>query len=264
VTEFFNTTSLPVGHGFSLTGSGTTFACYSFEPKANLPIKVIVLDDTCKTTGDGGPTFYGDGWIDADRLAWLTAQLQAGQDAGQLMILACHIPINPQKDLFDTTPTPQFYSGSLKSDTEMVTFLQNYPNLLMVMSGHRHLNVVTPHPSTDPLHPENGFWMVETSSIRDFPQQIRHFDIRRNSDNSISIMATCVDPICRAGSVEAKSRAYAIGAARVYGNLDNDDITAHTYNAELFKFLTPAMQTKIAGYGEPLTRSIPKAVVAAN
>ena len=76
----------------------------------NMPIKVIVLDDTCKLIGpSGGPLYYGGGWMDAARYAWLTNELQMGQDADQLMILACHIPIWPQADLFDTTNISSFY-----------------------------------------------------------------------------------------------------------------------------------------------------------
>ncbi len=44
--EFFNTTSNPAGHGFSRGNIDNDFACYSFEPKSDIPIKVIVLDDT--------------------------------------------------------------------------------------------------------------------------------------------------------------------------------------------------------------------------
>ncbi|MBK9674518.1 MAG: hypothetical protein IPO82_04510 [Betaproteobacteria bacterium] len=46
--EFFTTTSTPVGHGFTQTNLDRDFASYSFRPKAGLPIKVIVLDDTMK------------------------------------------------------------------------------------------------------------------------------------------------------------------------------------------------------------------------
>jgi hypothetical protein len=44
--EFFNTTSIPVGHGFNLADAEKGFACYSFIPKSDIPIKVIVLDNT--------------------------------------------------------------------------------------------------------------------------------------------------------------------------------------------------------------------------
>ena len=46
IREFFDTTSSPSGHGFSSNAAGSTAACYSFLPQADLPLKVIVLDDT--------------------------------------------------------------------------------------------------------------------------------------------------------------------------------------------------------------------------
>ena len=67
------------------------FACYSFVPKSDIPIKVIVLDDTVK--GPGQPN-YAAGCLDQPRLDWLTTELQAGQDNNQLMIIAAHIPFN--------------------------------------------------------------------------------------------------------------------------------------------------------------------------
>jgi hypothetical protein len=93
-----------------------------------------------------------------------------------------------------------------------------------------------------------------TRSLRDFPQQFRTFDIRRNSDNTISIIVTNVDPAVRAESPAAKSRGYAIGAARIFGATDAiiADTTSHAYNAELVKQLTPEMQAKIATYGSPI------------
>ncbi|MBI5382872.1 MAG: TIGR03768 family metallophosphoesterase [Opitutae bacterium] len=255
VGEFFNTTSLPVGHGFTRNGTGSTAACYTFEPKSNLPLKVIVLDDTCKTYNPaGGPAYYGGGWIDAARLAWLTGELQKGQDAGQLMIIAAHIPIKPQKDLFDTTSSPQFQPDSAQSDTELIATLNKYPNLLMLMAGHRHINAVTPQPSPDPAHPEYGFWEVETASLRDFPRQFRTIELRRNADNTISILATNVDPQVEAGTPAADSLGYAIGAGRVFGNIALNDATSHAYNVELIKPLSPAMQAKIASYGTPLSQ----------
>jgi metallophosphoesterase (TIGR03768 family) len=267
MSEFFNTASFPKGHGFKRTNIESNSACYTFEPMKNMPIKVIVLDDTCKSIRpSGGAMYYGGGWIDAARYAWLTNELQMGQDAGQLMILACHIPINPQADLFDTNSAhQQFYvtpknqtnaqfSGD-KTEAQMIATLHHYPNLILLMAGHRHLNTVTPQPSPDPAHPEYGFWEVETPSLRDFPQQFRTWEILRNSDNTISIVTTDVDPQVEDGSLASDSRGYAIGAARVFGGTNTwADTTSHAYNAELVKQLSPAMQTKITGYGAPATK----------
>jgi metallophosphoesterase (TIGR03768 family) len=254
--EFFNSTSSPKGHGFTQSNLDDDFACYTFEPKADLPLKVIVLDDTAKLNIPSvGQEYYAKGAIDQKRFDWLVNELQKGQDAGQLMIVATHIPINPQRGLFNAIKVKLFaaFPFSLKTDEELIATLHNYPNLILLIAGHAHRNVVTPQPSPDPAHPENGFWEVETPSLRDFPQQFRTFDIRRNSDNTVSIVATSVDPASAEGSPAAKSRGYTIGAFRVFSGIPTlNDTTSRVYNVELVKQLTPAMQTKIAPSGSPL------------
>ncbi|HET6497314.1 MAG TPA: TIGR03768 family metallophosphoesterase, partial [Thermoleophilia bacterium] len=46
MSEFFTTSSNPRGHGFDEADVAAGFACYTFEPKAVVPIRVLVLDDT--------------------------------------------------------------------------------------------------------------------------------------------------------------------------------------------------------------------------
>lgn len=250
--EFFKTTSKPVGHGFSQSNLDNDFACYSFEPKSDIPIKVIVLDNTDKRNEALTAAIYvGSGGLDQVRLDWLENELQKGQDEDKLMIIAAHIPIKPQKSLTDTTPTYAFYDHDLEDS--LLATLHSYPNLILWIAGHRHLNTVTPRPDPDGI-PERSFWEVETASLRDFPQQFRTFDIRRNSDNTISIIITNVDPAVVRDSPAAKSRGYAIGAARIFGATPDilADTSSGAYNAELVKQLSPAMQAKIANYGSPL------------
>jgi hypothetical protein len=196
--------------------------------------------------------YAGEGWMDAARLAWLTNELQMGQNSSQLMILACHIPINPQADIGNANPVGQFFAPNYQTETNLIATLHNYPNLILLMAGHRHLNVVTPQPSPDTNHPEYGFWEVETTSLRDFPRQFRTWEILRNSDNTISILTTDVDPVVEDGSVAAKSLDYAVGNFRISGKGALDDTSSQTYNAELVKTLSPAMQTVISAYGGPL------------
>jgi len=166
------------------------------------------------------------------------------------MILACHIPILPQTSATNTSRSITFYDTA--SESNLVATLHNYPNLLLVMAGHRHQNVVTPFPSPDPDQPERGFWEVETVSLRDFPQQLCAWEILRNSDNSISILMTNVDPVLEENSPAWNSRTYGIAAERIFGRLALDDTSSRTYNVELVKQLSPAMQAKIAGIGELL------------
>jgi hypothetical protein len=177
----------------------------------------------------------------------LVNELDAGQAAGQLMIIAAHIPLA----LIGYSSDNSVYSP-ISSET-LLTKLSSYPNLILWLSGHRHLNVVTPHPSIDPNYsnPEYGFWEVETSSLRDWPQQFRTFEIVRNSDNTISIFITDVDPAVKEGSLAATSRSYAVAAQQLFNGM-TDLLPTGVYNAELIKQLSPDMQTKIQNYGTPI------------
>jgi hypothetical protein len=138
--------------------------------------------------------------------------------------------------------------------TNLLATLHTYPNLLLWMCGHTHQNNIIPQPSPYPDRPEYGFWEVETASLRDFPQEFRTWEILRNTDNSISIRVTDIDPEETTNSPAAVSRGYAVGAARIFmiPCTSLTDTNSYAHNAELLKLLTPPMQTKIAGLGEPL------------
>jgi len=245
MNEFQNTSTSPKGHGFTKADAVTGFACYSFEPKSNLPVKVIVLDDT-QRDDDTGAMIYGYGSLDQKRYNWLVAELDKGQSEGKLMVIAAHIPIGVEKPGSFTG----WWANAFVTENNLIAKLHTYPNLILWISGHRHLNTVTPLPSPDSEHPELGFWEIETSSLREFPQQFRTFDIVRNSDHTISIFTTDVDPAVKDGSFAAVSRSYAIAANQIYKH----QMQKCSYNAELVKKLSPAMETKIQNYGTTITK----------
>ncbi|MBW4056076.1 MAG: TIGR03768 family metallophosphoesterase [Proteobacteria bacterium] len=232
IQEFFNSTAGPVGHGFNLVTSNPNFslvatadragfACYSFVPKSTVPLKVIVLDDT-QREDDGSLDIHGHGFLDASRWAWLQAELADGQTANQLMIIACHIPIcvtNVGTELEWWLGEPGLTTKNACNITELVTTLQNSTNLLMWISGHRHVNHVKAFKSPDPVNAaEKGFWQVESSSLRDFPQQFRTFEIFLNSDYTVSIEAVNVDIAVKEGTPAATSRKYAIATQQILQN----------------------------------------------
>jgi len=248
--EFFNTSSSPKGHGFNQSDAEEGFACYSFEPKSDVPIKVIVLDDTqnANDTNVGG---YGHGSLDYKRFDWLIQELEQGQAEGKLMIIAAHIPIATESSGSSLDEYVGWSSVADISEQQLLNTLHEYPNLILWIAGHRHINSITPQVSPDANHPELGFWEVETSSLRDFPQQFRTFDIVRNSDNTISIYTADVDPAVKEGTIAAKSRAYAIAADEIFNNSLPYEPSG-SYNAELVKQLSPEMQEKIQNYGTPI------------
>jgi metallophosphoesterase (TIGR03768 family) len=222
--------------------------------------------------------------MDATRWNWLQAELAAGQAANQLMIIASHVPIavdsiGSEVEWWESALDPNATMQNAVSLTNMVAVLQNTPNLIMWMAGHRHLNTVKAFLPPAGGAPQNGFWQVETCSLREFPQQFRTFEVYLNSDYSVSIVTVNVDPAVKEGTPAAKSRAYSIAAQQIvqsdkrrncpniqkaYGvipvqSMDptrpQDGTTDPTiaygtvpgvpycasYNAELFKQLSPAM-----------------------
>ncbi len=264
--EFLNSTSSPAGHGFTQQMVDDGFACYSFKPVSNIPIKVIVLDDTDKV---GGGASAG---LDNLRYTWLVNELEAGQAADELMIICAHIPFNPYTvgPIPNPPPNPLPNAAYLSlwapysevSLTELIATLHNYPNLLMWLSGHVHRNTITPVPAPSGSPAENGFWLVECPSLRDFPQQFRHIEIARNIDNNISIFVLSVDTAVNpvgSPSPAFKSRSYGIGANEIFnkgaktptGNPTMQqgtgmDPDSGVYNAVLVKQLTASMQGVIA------------------
>jgi hypothetical protein len=221
------------------------FACYSFEPKSSLPIKVIVLDDTQNASDPDSHSTWGHGTIDKSRYDWLVSELDKGQTAGQIMIISAHIPIGVKLAEEGLGALMTWSSNAYVSDTELISKLHEYPNLIAWISGHRHENTVTAQISPDASRPELGFWEVQTPSLRDYPQQFRTFEIVRNSDNTISIFITDIDPSVKDGSFAAMSRSQSIAALEI----DNISNTNLYYNAELVKQLSPEMQEKIKNYG---------------
>lgn len=270
VNEFFKTSTSPVGHGFNLVPPGREkgFACYSFAPKSYF--KVIVLDNT-QRGDDDSTTVHGHGFLDQPRWKWLKAELVAGDAAGQLMIIAAHIPlcVSPKgtfMEWFDNSDNPSSVQNAVNLPG-LLAELHSHPNLLMWIAGHRHVNVVKAFVSDDATRPERGFWQVETSSFHDFPQQLRTFDLMLNSDYSVSIVTTNVDPAVREGTPAATARTYAVAASQIVNSsymsqadaMRIDPATqletvadpsihqmpSGSYNAELFVQLSDAMKEKM-------------------
>lgn len=239
--EFLTTTSNPVGHGFTQANLDKDFACYTFEPKSSVPIKVIVLDDT---QPEDDYNLYRQGYLNNERLNWLVGELDKGQAEKKLMIIAAHVPIF-------LIGWPANTNSAITASTVLAK-LNTYPNLLLWVSGHLHRNVVTPHKAPDAARPELNFWEVETASLKDFPQQFRTFEIVRNSDNTVSILANNVDPAVKEGSPAALSRSYGIATQQILNYMVNPSTGA--YNAELVKQLSPEMQTEIQKYGTAISK----------
>jgi len=225
-----------------------------------VPSKVVWSDDR-RGEDDGSVDIHGHGFLDATRWAWLQAELDDGQAADQLMIIAAHIPIgvaNVGTELEWWLGTQADSSATMNNAvtlTALVNKLQSSTNLLMWIAGHRHVNHVKAFKSPDPVAaPEKGFWQVESSSLRDFPQQFRTFEIFLNSDYTVSIEAVNVDPAFAEGTPAAKSRKCAIATQQII----HSPLTANPINFQTFKGTPlPTMDPSRPQGGEQLSATGP-------
>jgi hypothetical protein len=74
--------------------------------------------------------------------------------------------------------------------TEMLALLHRFPNVVLWLNGHTHLNAVRPR--FHPGNPERGFWEVTTCAVIDWPCQTRLVEfVDRGS--YLSVVCTMVD-----------------------------------------------------------------------
>ncbi len=238
--EFFETTTTPKGHGFDPADVEAGFACYTFEPKADVPIRILVLDDT-QADEEPYDNGYGHGSLDQARWDWLVRELDRGEADGMLLVIAAHIPIGVE----DEASPMGWSSAAAVTEAELLGKLHSCPNLILWLAGHRHRNIVTALPAPDGLPAVHGFWEIETASLRDFPQQFRTFEIVANADGTASVFTTDVDPVVEDDSPAARSRTYAVGAQQIFDN-PIGLLPSCAYNAELVVPVTPAMEATLA------------------
>ncbi|HAZ05251.1 MAG TPA: hypothetical protein DCY58_01600 [Acetobacterium sp.] len=74
--------------------------------------------------------------------------------------------------------------------------------------------------------------MVETASLRDFPQNFRTFEILKNSDGTLSIVTRNINPTIREGSFASIARSYAVAAQQLF-NGRTELLPSGSYNGEL-------------------------------
>lgn len=242
--DFIN--MIPRGHGLKLDTSKDPLGCYTLQPKTGAPVTLIVLDDTAaqdqKFTDKSATTENTNAalsFLSKEKLVWLKKQMDQAQADNKLIILATHIPLGIEQ---------MWSSSSEVSRKTFIDTLNSYPNMTLLLAGHRHLNTVTLFQNEDK---SNGFWQVETASLRDFPQQFKMIKISVNNNGTVSIFANSIDPIMEQGSMMETARKYAIGASQIYPEPRGMAMPAEksrVENVELFKKLTPKMESALIEY----------------
>jgi metallophosphoesterase (TIGR03767 family) len=192
VEAHFLAGSRPFGHGFGPRNRQDGTAYYVYDTPA---VRFIALDTNCLAGG-------AFGCLDREQARWLEARLgevhsaYRGPDGGEvrtgqddrLVVLFSH---HGTGTLGNTRGAHAGPGGEpLIGAAGLLDLLHRFPNVVLWLNGHTHINAVRPH--HDPVDRRHGFWEVTTCAVMDWPCQTRVVEIVDHGDY-LSIVTTMVD-----------------------------------------------------------------------
>jgi len=150
---------------------------YSVRPKADVPVRLIVLDTVAPQAIFGLP--YDAGMMTRDQFDhFLRPEMEAARRAGEWVILVSH---HPSSD-FDI-----LHPGYRVTTFEFRRYLAAQPNMLAHICGHMHRNRV------QMINGPYAYPEIETASLIDYPQQARVLSVYFNdSTGQFRIESTMV------------------------------------------------------------------------
>jgi metallophosphoesterase (TIGR03767 family) len=204
ITAHFNTTAIPgkIGHGFTQFNVDNSVLYYTF--KISDKITGIVLDTNNPNGNLIDINLSPNGSIGSRQILWFEEELRkrhsnyfnsqgeliCTDNKDELIIVFGHHSIETLNNNFNSPDTfdndPQRIMGP-----DFVKILHQYPNIILLVVGHEHLNRVTPY--KDPRGFSSGFFQIVTSSHIDYPQQSRILEIGDNQDGTLSVFSTMID-----------------------------------------------------------------------
>jgi len=169
---FFGTDSTPDGHGYTADNLADGSASFVVDGVVPGVPSVLIVQDLVSNSGQ-----YGD--FSGARRDWLLAQLDAAEAENKIVIYATH-------------HTARSIDNPAQA-SDLIGVLNDYPNVVLHVGGHTHMNRITPRPAPDELPPEHGYWEIESGSTTMWPQQTRLIEIVDNRDGTGDIYCTMLD-----------------------------------------------------------------------
>ncbi len=192
VAAHFGPTARPSGHGFTDRNRLDGTAYYVHDTPA---VRFIALDTNCLAGG-------ASGCVDHDQARWLEARLAevhssyydpAGRHVrspndDRLVVIFSHHGVESLVHPVTRHAGPD--GQPLLGGADILALLHRYPNVVLWLNGHTHLNAVRAR--RDPHDAARGFWEVTTSSIVDWPCQARLVELVESA-GQLSIFCTMID-----------------------------------------------------------------------
>ncbi len=142
--------------------SGASALDYSVDIGDSL--RLIVIDLARRAGGSGGLVRPG-------QPAWLAGALA---DAGERWVIAVsHQPLE-----------------SSDGGGQLLALLDSHPRVIAALAGHTHRNQITPRPTAT-----GGYWLVNTASLIDYPQQARALQVVETEGGGVAIQTWMLDHV---------------------------------------------------------------------
>ncbi len=165
VEAFFDTTSSPVGHGFTAANRAAGTVRYTVRPVSDVPVRLIVMNTVAPDLPFGIPVDYGVMTREQFE-SFVVPEVKAARAAGEYVIMVSHHPAQS----FNKP-----YPGDTVKAFEFRAFLSSQGNVIAHLAGHEHRNFVSLVRGTFP------YVEIETSSLIDMPQEARLLDVFYNA-----------------------------------------------------------------------------------
>ncbi len=174
IEAYLNAPGRPVGHGFTHWNLDQQVAYFAYD--LNERVRVITLD-TAVCSGDA------EGAIDEKQLLWLEERLREcssrfivdGKPVMNISGVDRYVVITSHHPLAKMTNSFRDPAKAEASVDRIRDLLHRYPNVILWLSGHTHINKVIP--ALSPYDRRLGFFEVTTVSIMDWPSQFRILEI---------------------------------------------------------------------------------------
>jgi metallophosphoesterase (TIGR03767 family) len=174
IAMHFQTTGLPVGHGFR---EGSDEGYYVMPASPDSPFRFISLDTTL-----AGETHAAG--LTSTQVTWLQNTLKSFSSHYRQSCPTCGYggPNLVYQPGVEDRLIVVYFHDALESMGNQGVWLEHlllaFPNVIMVVDGHTHSNVITPHfIDYDEATNRNGFWEITTASTVDWPVQSRLIEI---------------------------------------------------------------------------------------